>query len=720
MSLPALRRVFAGRLPVVLALATLGVLDYALRVWMLGRYAAPPSGDYGIYLADARALIGQDVTGFGSAYPPVFLLPLDALLLFVDPITAVRFYAPVAILFLPFPFYRIASRYSAKPWAFLATLLFVTNEGYSEMTGWGGGPDLMSTAFLLASLAFFLSYLDSRRRRDVIVAGVFAGLVVGTHHLTALVYVFALLGWLLLECVRARSAEAARPFLQLAGWSALFSLPFAPYYLGFGGALAPQVTPIWPGGLANLPNSLQFLFRESPLLWVVVAALALVGGYQVLRARGEGFAFLSLVLVSVLLGVLLLQDNPTRPLYYLYIPILLAFPAFFTWVARATREALPDRSRRTVWILLVAFAVVSAGVMAAQSTGRMSTAVDWYHAVNPSELDAMNWIRANTPANATVATAGVPFLRNPEGTRIAWWLEGYAQRRSFYGGSPIYAALEPERTMVEAANEYFAGDFGEQHPGLRMVENAPASLANPAIAFNTPRGYVTGFFLNDAVTLVGFENASNPGLHQTWSPYFWVPTVTPTWTGGTSGSLRVERQNSHVTFVRGEALLGDSVVIDVSAAAINGTVDTLDLPVWVGWETRLSGTVVQGDRVSGQLVDSWGSEVPFNLTFSAPTSTTVFINATNADPTFGQPAILVRFITGSPSSSLSVRLVVSFPGVPTGPVQAWSARSIGAAYGVDYILQFRSLAEMFYRFDTDHQHFRAVYQNSDVVVYEVL
>ncbi len=704
----------------LLILGALGAVSYLLHVWMSGRYAAPPSGDYGIYLADAHALAGLDVTGFGSAYPPLFLLPLLGLLTFMDPITAVRVLTPAALLVLPFPFYKIVSRYTGKVWALMGTALFVLNEGYSEMTGWGGGPDLLATAFMLASLAFFLGYLDSPSRRGIAIAGLFAGLVVGTHHLTALVYVGTLVLWMGLEVLRTRSASTAMPFLRLAGWGALFSLPFVPYYIGFGGGLAPQLTPIWPDALESLPGSAAFLFRESPVLWLLVGILSVAAGLQFLRHRPEGSLYVSMVTTCILLAVFVLQDNPTRSLYYLYIPLLATFPAFFRWIPPADSPDFTPRSRQAVVALLVTYAVVSSGVFVGQSLERMSVAVDWYHAINPPELAALDWLRTNTSAGAVVATPGIPFYRSPEGTRFSWWIEGYAERRSFYSGNPIYASLGRERTMLEDAGLYFAGNYGETGSDLRFAENAPAALANPAVAVNMPSGFETAFFMSDADTVVTYSVGPGAVTNRTWSPYFAVAVVHTTWSGTDPTVLSVPRGDAGVSFVRNETLEGSSVNVSLDVRAVDGNLSSVDVPVWVGWWMRFASFRVEGSSVVGSLQDGAGDTLPFEVSVASEPSLLLQVSATDRDPRWGQPVIIVRWNAETPRPEMTLSVRLSFPSVGPSPVRTWDASSIGAAYGVDYIFWSRSLAEGYYRFSEDSQHFRLVYSNDAVCIFEVI
>ena len=715
-----MQRALRSRTLVLAVLASLGIVSYALHLWMSGRYAAPTSGDYGIYLADAHALMGPDVTGFGSAYPPVFLVPLLGLLTFLDPLTAVRVMTPAALLLLPFPFYFLVSRYAPKPWALLGTGLYLLNEGYSEMTGWGGGPDLLATAFMLASLVRFLRYLDSPSRRRLVWAGLFTGLVVGTHHLTALVYFVTLLVWMVAETLRARTMSGAAPFLRLAGWSALFSLPFAPFYLGFTGSLAPQITPVWPNAFLNFPASLVFLFRGSPVLWLLVGVLSVAAGVQWLRRRPEGTLFPSMAAACVLLALLVLQDNPTRSLYYLYIPLLATFPAFFRWVPSAASADFTPRTRQAVVVLLVTFAIVLSATFAGQSLERMSVAVDWYHAVNRPELAAMDWLRQNTSPDAVVATAGVPFYRFPEGTRFSWWIEGYAERRAFYGGSPIYASLDRERTMVEEANLYFAGNYGEQASGLRFADNAPAALANPSVSVHVPLGFETAFFLSDSDTVVNYVAGAGGGGNRTWSPYFAVPVVHPVWVGTDQSILSVPRGDGNVSFVRNETLEGSAVNVSLDIRAVDGTLDAISVPVWVGWWMRFASVRVDGDTVSGVLRDDAGDHVPFEASFTTNPPTLLRINATDHDPRWGQPAILVQAVAGVAQSRLTLAVHLDFPSVDPSAASRWDAFSIGAAYGVGYVFESRRLAEAYYRFSEDTQHFRLVYANAGVCIYQVV
>ena len=700
-----------------LGLTVLGLASFGVRFRILGRYAALPSPDFGLYLGQANFLTGQDVSGLGQVLPPAYIVVLLGMIQALDPMLALRFFAAVPTAFLPVPFFFLVARFAARPFAMLAAALFVFAEGFSEMTAWGGAPEFFAMTFLMGSVLFLLRYLEAGANRDLLLASACASLVVGAHPLSASVLVLSAAVWAGSEILRTRKRGVAIAFAKYTGLAALFSIPYVPSYLNVTRDMAPPSKSLGPEGFVEVFRALEFLMRETVLLWILVVAFGLAGGLIVLRRKPEGTLFASMTAVVFLLSLTLVRDNPARPLYYLYIPILATYPAFLEWIWKVELRRLPARTARTVGVGLVVFLLLSSGTMVWLSNSRMSVAVDFYHAIEEPELEALDWLRENTSRDSVVATAGLPFTVQSEGTRFAWWIEGYAQRRAFFAGSLIYASYRAERDAVENANRFFTGNRVLDNGGLRIIENFPADRANPEIWANVGGEYRFLLFFNEAVSAVRYAPDAAPGSNATWSPSYLTPG-NASWSG--ASGFETTRVDGNISLRRTASLDQDRVVLDVTALVTNGTLLEVDAPVWLGWGRFLENVAVTAGRVTGLVAGPDQPGIPFELTVSTSPATSFVIEPTNSDPLYQLPVILVSAQPASAASNLTIRFDFRFPTIAVGPTSRSDAFSIAAAYRVTHVYQSKRLPDMHHRFRYDEIHFQLAYDNVRVSVFEVV
>src|SRR5438309_1222933 len=88
-----------------LALAAICLGAFALRYFILLQYPAPPGADYGNYLTNVHAILGEDVTGGGVQYPAFFLLYLAGLIRIMGELPALQFSGPFLAGLTGFPMY---------------------------------------------------------------------------------------------------------------------------------------------------------------------------------------------------------------------------------------------------------------------------------------------------------------------------------------------------------------------------------------------------------------------------------------------------------------------------------------------------------------------------------------------------------------------------------------------------------------------------------------
>ncbi len=714
------RIVSAFRSPKVwvpIVLTAIGLSNAVLRYWMLGRYIVPSSADHGLYLALADILVGKDVEGFGLTMSPLLPLVLLGLLQVLDPITAVRLLASFPIAMLSYPFYGIVSRYTARPWALMGTLLFVYAEGYSEMAGWGGAPDLFATAWMLASLLFLLRYLDRPNLRGLVLAGAFGSLVAGSHHLTFVVFGTAMIAWMALEAAKARDPRAVLPFVKYGLLVGAFSVPYVPTYVWQGSQLAPQLTPLWPEGIEGIQIFLVFIFRDAIVLWGTFAVLGGVAAAYAIRARRETLLMAAFAIAAFVQALTFIRDNPGRPLYFLYFPLLGTAPSFFSWLFRNRPSGLREPEWIAVRALLVGFAVIGSATMVGTSVTRMSTSVDWYHAIEDGEFAALNWIKTNTSAGSVVATAGLPFFEAPEGSRFAWWIEGYAERRAFYAGTVTFAAFTAERRMVEDANRFFSGDLVLESGPLRVAENLPSSNGNPGIDLWNGRFFRPVAYLDDSSVAVALQPNSGP------------PTRTNLYAGangsaslnGTGPQIEAVRSVGDLVAARSETLRGNEILVSYHFEATNATIQSVQLPLWPGYGLVIEDFQLSGAQTTFRLTDLSGLNVDLTLDFLTGPGGSIRIAPTNADPKFGVPQVLFELNLTTPSQAADVGLRITFSQVAASsePATAYDGLAIAQSYGVTYVFQTKKrLYFMYLRFASDPVHFVPVFENEAVAIYE--
>jgi len=582
------------------------------------------------------------------------------------------------------------------------------------MSAWDGR-EFVGIVLMLGGLVFLLRFMDTHKRRDLFASALLTSLVVGTHQLTAVVLASSIVIWAMLEYLSRSHPVNLIGLTQFAALSLVLSIPYIPFYIGALDRLAPPSTPL---GLPSISSAevVHSLLSTAVLAWATIGVLSTVGIVTSRSLRVEGLLFLSIALSSAVLAITIVRDNPLRPLHYLYIPALAPFPAFVLRIKERARRWHRKGDGRVIRVAIPVLAVAMTIALTMASVQRMSIAVDFYHAIERPELEALDWLRANTPSDAAVATNGPV---TGDGQWYGWWIEGYAARRSLYTGNPLYFTYTEERRRVADANRFFTGNYVMENGALRAIDNFPGDGANPEIWLFRSDGYRQNFYLNDSSILVSFTNGLNPSQNRTWSPST-RDISEVVWSAGPPPSLLVRRSESGIELERILHLDGNRIVIEMRFSVSDGLVLWSKILVGLARGNVFANPVVSGTTLTATLSTPGLPDLPFIMSVATNPGTNVTLNQIDGGADAGTQALLILSTEASARSIQTIWIQIEFPTLRAGAVVGWDAFPIASANGVEYVFQDKRREDALHRFLSDQVHFRLLFENSNVAIFRIL
>ena len=254
------------RIPAVYVALGISSLVLIYRLGLFADQGAPPGSDVGNWLALGRELLGDHVKAATVPYPPVIPGLTGVLALVLPPLTALTILGAVVSVSVGLPFFLLVRRDAGLPWAAVFTIGFLFLGYTGEMLAWGGYPQLLSHFFLLSGLYLLGRGLVDNRRDLLLLAGVAAGLSMGTSSLTIMFLTITIP--LFVVFLAARHKTNFRGFsLGVVAWAivaGVVSLVFLPVYLDTWQLRDGQA---WnPHGftLATSPSAIAYVFKEWP------------------------------------------------------------------------------------------------------------------------------------------------------------------------------------------------------------------------------------------------------------------------------------------------------------------------------------------------------------------------------------------------------------------------------------------------------------------------
>jgi hypothetical protein len=261
----------------------------------------------------------------------------------------------------------------------------------------------------------------------VILTGVFASLIVGSHQLS-LAYVTPLLPILvgaLLLLNRQALLGNLKPAASVVAVATVFSLPYVPIYLRLLGWAASTSSPaaVSTAPLEKVGTELLYL----PYIWGLVlavpaAVIALRWTWR--RDRNMAVAIAVMFGYSLVLSLFLLPppfaELNRRAHFFMYAPLWLVIAVVVSqlWAWRTKLWSGRIRWLPKLSAVAIVAAMLSSNMVLSQR--QMTSGLDYYGYLNEHRWDAIQWIREKTPEDALIATY-------PES--LGWWIQAEAGRR---------------------------------------------------------------------------------------------------------------------------------------------------------------------------------------------------------------------------------------------------------------------------------------------------
>lgn len=710
------------------AISGLGIIvlsAFLLRFVAVSENPAPPGADYGNYLTNLHAFLGNDVTGQGVQYPAVFLLYLWTIVSIFGELTALQVSGPLLGAALSLPSYLLLRNYVRTPFALVGTALIVFSEGVSEMIGWGGNPNLLGMTFGISFFAFLARFIAQGKRVDLAISATSFGLLAGSHQVSVAYFGFSSLLAMAILALTARERRAVRRGLLGVGTGVLASIPFIPFYIGFAQS-SSNLLPAAPilFSIGDVAFLIGWLFRDSLGVWIPIAIIAVLGYWRMRTSDRVAFSLgVSLLISPLLLAVTIMVLHPVRPLYFLYLGLVPGAMTFAQAGWDKARSHTPVRERRfepaaIATALILAFALV----LMTTAYQRTVQAVDWYFVANKDVLDGLRWIKQNTPEDSVVATSGSNRYGSERfvGCSWGWWIEGYAQRKSFCTVNPQDLAWDAQVREAIEANKAFSGSISLDNGWLRIGDYAPySSQGNPIVYGEFGHGYEAMVYFNDARVVVQWSSSEGGPLREDAAFFL------------TNKSTEL---NSTPTRVRLEHTAGDESI------SIHRTVDVprASRISWVNYSLSVSGTI---SRVSISL---FGTSTSRLANFDASSNTLTIggvpgfreslagsvriVEGGDAlssatfmtNPEAEYPEVGFVFSVADTAFSVSFAVWAQYDGeiVPSN-VEVFRAESIFALAGVNFVFVDKLKVREMEWFTNNRSHFAIAYQNSGVALFAV-
>ena len=695
----------------------------------LNKFRAPPGCDYGNYLTQVDILRGNDLRGWGLQHNPVFFVLLDVFLRIFEEFIALKIVASLVFAIISIPFFLLARKFSGSSLvALICTWLFVFFVSNSEMISWGGSPNFLGFSFMLLTLLFFVDLMNQPSKKNLLLSGFFLSLVVGTHILVATYLLLLILVYFIATTLTSKKISKARiksVFLMVL-IATVFSLPYLSFYLNFfsnsskemiGFTIFSQIPPITFGSILGIGEF-------WPLFAVpIVFGLGLFGLYKYVKGEHKNNGLLLVGLFLSPLPLALITAQPIRWIYFLPIPMIICFGIYLKDVFIKIKD-----STKTIQLLAICFIIIIGLYMTILTYFHFYRAADVYQFIDEDEIEALDWIKENTPPDAILATSGhTKGDIGGGGNSYSWWVEGYSKRTCIPSGDLQYYSYQRQRDEVRIANRIFAGVYSFEYENIRVTESHPSSTTNPEIAALIDNDYQDILTLNDLEHRLFFYPNEHEELFSYTNLFFATSTTNLFFENSTTSiqkgeytwaNFTVNSEQPYFDLVRSVIMGEDKSSVDVIFKILpkNSVLSLFKVNLWSLFETSRENC-------------HWISEDTVSISKAAPNEdiqieiTVLDGNVTKADVNFedprsSPPVVSYSFEPVQNSLHVRIRIRIKSPVKETDDIE--TLISFSNSYellnelNVDYILLNKGRDVQDSRFLAEselNEHFTKVFQS---------
>ena len=451
------RATLADPLSADIALTLLLVGTAFARYRILTDRHAPATVDSGNWLAFGHAIMGNSPRSSSIVYPPLVPLLMAGMTRIFGPIVAVGLLGSLTAL-LPAIAVYVALRALGLRWSAVAlAALLAASASVGEAAAWGGFPQLIGLALVTAFLVALDRALERPRWQASVAVAVLFTLILLTSHFVAIFAVMAagaVVGLALLASGpgRWRWLVARLPTFALCLLPVIAVFPiYAPLLAAIAGN-RPKGTDTATAtvGVQNLLETVEFTYREAPLVWRVLTLFAFFAPVAMRdRWRRPEWRLPVAGLVAIVVGTVLTHEAR----FLAFLPVVTVAAAGL-WVLAGT-DALPSPK---VWLQTLGAGFVAL-ILLIQATTGMRLFVDqreFYGIIQPGTFSGINWLRIHTTPDTTLGVSTV------DDAPLGWWLEGYVRRPTYYASPLRWLSFPDELRRARVANSVFTPRFPDE------------------------------------------------------------------------------------------------------------------------------------------------------------------------------------------------------------------------------------------------------------------
>lgn len=691
-----------------IALFLLLATVFAVRFSILGKY--PPSDDMGGHLANLKTCFhGLNIRPERRFHhPPLYyILVLEPLILLFPTFLALNAAAALASTIIAVPMFFLVKEVTGNDKAaIISSFLLTFSELYSEITCWGGVPNLFGIFFMLFSISFLYKAVEDNSWKNTLLAGIFFSFTVGAHHLTALYYMIVLVIciplFVTLKAVKPKSL--LKNFLLLAVITALLSLPYLDVYLFLFYQRVNVATGFRPDielYYSSLSVSFFTVTREWPamLSLVAIVAASAVNLWRHHRRRIVTGILVSLGISVFALALILHPSLMARAFYFLLVPIFLAFGVLLSDVF--TRLRRRNLLQKVFFYVLLTTAVLS---LTSAAYSRMIVAKSYYQSLNGETVEALDWIEQYTNKNAVI-------LNNYN--MLHGWIEGYSERKTISPRELDILVKSYEYQESITAKEILSGNHIVMNSYLLVSDCFPAGYYNPQIAVKTREWYQKLIFFQDPwQTLSSQKNDST----QNSSSAKTVDDVTQT-----NSSVNITyRYSSDWALLTRRVEIRPNPQIDIiyDLKLTNTSIDGFAIPICVFTENEVDSYVIDDEEVVLSLVTSYG-EVGGIRIYVVETNSKAVNVTFSVDPTTEQPTFVFTLHPEGSELHAHFRVLLGLEIEYTDGVEYLTAQELLKNSNITHVLLDKKRALDLYRFTCETDRYETIFENDALLIVEV-
>ena len=590
-----------------LLLIVIASIAFVYRFALVTMNIFPPGGDIGLHESVINSITkaptnfflnsyhmggGLSVTNPGYHIFTAFIITMTALPDYLAQALVASFFSALIVLSV----FLITRQIWNETAAFFVAILTFFSLGDIYMISWGGYPNIV--AISLIPIIFYLLMQPTKRfsKSFLIASSIIISAIFLTHVFTALVLVAIMASTLFVSAFfwKKTSLSKQQTVYWLSGL-ALGALLVSPYLF--------QVIPIYFGsegtitGAVSVTSQAILQTRLIPLEIIGLSLIAALSFFVFSWFRNGKFLSVGAVLFAMwmlvpalatqtyLLGMYLDYD---RFLYFLAIPAIVCVGLTIASVPNAlsrTAQFLKNRNYLKIGLpsLRISKRIASAILVTIMITCVLFTPLfalpniavteaDYFQVMNPSEYQAIQWVKNNTPVGS-VCVADAEF---------GWWLSGFAQRPTLSAVAPQYLLLNHEVAPAQAATNLLFADYLVDNGLLQVKQDgayANGSSHDILGIFHDSYIHAPVFTVNDTKINVLYRDKGSP---QQLNLSALNQTSTNVQTSENQASFLVSRENplfritEEITIFRGVSFAQISFTFENRTNNVN--FDWLQLP----------------------------------------------------------------------------------------------------------------------------------------------